>query len=447
MPPHPRPGHGPGDVQPQKLAARPSTTNNRRRPHNTQAPLMPKPIPPDKLAHALELYTKCLLACHTHTPPESSSSRYLGSTTAPSECSQASQNDPAPEALLSFSGSNLSPVSTTPKGKPIELVAYDGTIVKTRSRKRLTPKARAKAALIRYLGSCESCHGRSVSVCLLNDLWIEIFSDTTQCPMDHHDLAALEEARKVAAFKQQNPEHPTYPLSASTSNSSRYLPQNTSTDQSDDASTFQTDTLMGVGQSVELYEPNMLHIDSLATSIENFNEEIPAPEPAYYVPSESRCTPPFTSQADSAPTKFILGTWRASYYYCNAANGCSKILKDVESLQSHFADAHFTFEHLETPHRFTCLYCNTLNDSYVETCQSCGQATIEVQVWGRFIWDLPQYQPVDQSVIDSDLQSSSSVIPLADEYAVMDLHYGVGPNGRVWTDSTSSDIQSYDSHR
>ena len=434
MSPPPGPGHGPVDSQPQSSATRPPTTNDRRRPLTLQAPLAPKPVPQEKLAHALDLYTKYLLACHTHTPPESTSSHYLGSTTAPSECSQTSQNDPAPESMVVFSG-NLSPVSPSTKGKSKELVAFDGSIVKTRTRKRLSPKTRAKAALIRYLGSCESCHGRSVSVCLLNATF-KPFADTPQCPLDHHDIAALEAARKAAAFRQQHPEHPTYPLSASTSNSSQYVPHNTS-DQSDDASTLQANTLMGVGQSVESYEPNMLDISAVATSIESFNQEIPSPEPAYYVPLESRSTPPFTTQDDSRPSDLFLGTWRPNYYYCNAVTGCREIFNDIESLQSHFADAHFSFERLPAPLRFICLSCNTLNDRYEGPCASCGQAIIDVQVWGKFIWDQPQYPPIGQSVSNSDLQSLSSIIPLSSDYAVMDLHYGLGPNGRNWVDGGS----------
>ena len=45
-----------------------------------------------------------------------------------------------------------------------ELTAFNGSKVKQRVRKKLSPKGRAKAALVRWLGSCWVCRQRNVSV-------------------------------------------------------------------------------------------------------------------------------------------------------------------------------------------------------------------------------------------------------------------------------------------
>jgi hypothetical protein len=67
---------------------------------------------------------------------------------------------------------------------PSSLVNFDGGKAKIRTRRRLSPKSRAKAALIRYLGSCQVCQNRRVP-----------------CPLEHHDIEALERERLKSKTK------------------------------------------------------------------------------------------------------------------------------------------------------------------------------------------------------------------------------------------------------
>ena len=136
-------------------------------------PEYPLKIPPEKQAKAVELYNSYMLAdLLAQNDTVTHNDGYLlptGQSTARSVTSQASSKHrgaPSTSAstydamtdygsVVSF---NQSPTSAT------ELTSFDGKKVRTRKRKRLTPKARAKAALVRYLGSCQPCRSRRVPV-------------------------------------------------------------------------------------------------------------------------------------------------------------------------------------------------------------------------------------------------------------------------------------------
>jgi hypothetical protein len=139
-------------------------------------PDYPIRIPPDKQAKALDLYLKFKLeevlaqsptashhdGYHLDVPGPSTarsvssrgSSKRRG---APSTTASACDGVTDYSSVVSF---DLSPSSAKPK----EFVAYDGKKVKTRTRKKLDPTTRAKAALVRYLGSCPPCRSRRVPV-------------------------------------------------------------------------------------------------------------------------------------------------------------------------------------------------------------------------------------------------------------------------------------------
>jgi hypothetical protein len=136
-------------------------------------PVYPTPIPSDKQEKALQLYVKYkreveLAFEHTSfhpTPPITtksvvastpvcrqistsiSSSTYDGLTDLSSVISFDDRES-------SFSGKNLLG----------DLISFDGKTTKQRVRKRLNPTEKAKAALIRYLGSCWVCRSRKVPV-------------------------------------------------------------------------------------------------------------------------------------------------------------------------------------------------------------------------------------------------------------------------------------------
>jgi hypothetical protein len=139
-------------------------------------PDYPIRIPPDKQPKALDLYRKLKLQeMLAQSPTASNHDGYHldvpGPSTAHSVTSHgSSKRRGAPstaasmcDAVTDYSSVVSFDLSTT-SAKPKEFVAYDGKKVKTRTRKKLDPTARAKAALVRYLGSCSPCRSRRVPV-------------------------------------------------------------------------------------------------------------------------------------------------------------------------------------------------------------------------------------------------------------------------------------------
>jgi hypothetical protein len=132
----------------------------------------PIKIPPEKQTKAVELYTHFIMAdLLAQNDTVTLNDGYLLPTGPPTARSVTSQTSSKHRGAPSTSAStydatdygsvvsfNQSPTSAT------ELTSYDGKKVKTRTRKRLNPKARAKAALVRYLGSCQPCRSRRVPV-------------------------------------------------------------------------------------------------------------------------------------------------------------------------------------------------------------------------------------------------------------------------------------------
>lgn len=64
-------------------------------------------------------------------------------------------------SVMSFDGNEASPLSAKAVA---ELSTFDGKKVKQRTRKKFSKAAKAKTALVRYLGSCRVCHERRVPV-------------------------------------------------------------------------------------------------------------------------------------------------------------------------------------------------------------------------------------------------------------------------------------------
>ena len=114
-------------------------------------PNYPIPIPSDKLAKAIKLYKKYRIEVASK---EAIRSKPPG--TRPSR-SESSVFENATTTSISTRSSNQSAIEG-------ELVAFNGFKVRQRVRKPLTPIAKTKAALVRYLGPCRVCLMRRVSV-------------------------------------------------------------------------------------------------------------------------------------------------------------------------------------------------------------------------------------------------------------------------------------------
>ena len=144
-------------------------------------PIYPIPIPSEKLPKALKLYTRYRLeeglAQRVQQPGQTYGGSLLSPATAQSITSRTSSRRYTPSvstsayegvtdlsSLVSFNGEE-SPSSATANGGT-ELMTFDGKKIKQRTRKPLSPTAKAKAALIRYLESCWVCRSRRVPVSL-----------------------------------------------------------------------------------------------------------------------------------------------------------------------------------------------------------------------------------------------------------------------------------------
>jgi hypothetical protein len=138
-------------------------------------PAYPISIPPSKFAKAVRLYTLFryeeglaqrhgpahadpLLSPATAQSVTSRSSRVY----TPSVSTSAYDGLTDRSSLVSFTEEESAPLGQG--NGSTELIAYNGTRIKPRVRKPLSPTAKAKAALIRCLGSCTSCRNRRVPV-------------------------------------------------------------------------------------------------------------------------------------------------------------------------------------------------------------------------------------------------------------------------------------------
>lgn len=144
-------------------------------------PEYPIKIPPEKQEKALELYVALKLeevlaqndmatdSAHRDgyhlTAPGPSTARSVRSQTSSKGRIALSTSASAYDAMTDYgsvvSFNQQSPTSAT------ELTSFDGRRVRTRKRNKLSPTARAKAALVRYLGSCPPCRARRVPVSMI----------------------------------------------------------------------------------------------------------------------------------------------------------------------------------------------------------------------------------------------------------------------------------------
>jgi hypothetical protein len=136
-------------------------------------PIYPIPIPSDKREKALQLYVKYkreveLALEHTSFHPTSHITTKSVVTSTPA-CRQISTS------ISSSTSDGLTDLSSVISfddressfsGKNLlgDLISFDGKTVKRRARRGLNPTAKAKAALIRFLGSCWVCRSRRVPV-------------------------------------------------------------------------------------------------------------------------------------------------------------------------------------------------------------------------------------------------------------------------------------------
>lgn len=134
--------------RPQPTPARPLPNNNSRSP----APLVyPLPIHADKLVRARQLY-----------------SQYLQANEIQKHLPETQKENSSGSALAGTTGDSAGGSSVVSTGNELESLPADGEpqIVRARKRANLSPEVKARAALIRHLGSCPVCRARRVLVSL-----------------------------------------------------------------------------------------------------------------------------------------------------------------------------------------------------------------------------------------------------------------------------------------
>jgi hypothetical protein len=144
-------------------------------------PNYPIAIPPEKFDRAVTLFGKLRLAEGLAQRAQEPAPTYGGSRldipgrSGPPSIASSGPHTPSAttsnyggggttdmSSVVSFED-NESPSSVTANAST-ELISYDGRRVRHRTRRILSPTGKAKAALIRHLGSCWVCRSRRVQV-------------------------------------------------------------------------------------------------------------------------------------------------------------------------------------------------------------------------------------------------------------------------------------------
>lgn len=367
-----------------------SSPNQSLRPY----PQYPLSISPDKLPRAIELFGKLRLArglaqrerdrAHLEVPNRAGPPSVVSHTSSGhTPVSPSTYGAGRTESVLSFDAE--SPSSAVANASN-EFTTFTGQKVKTRRRDKLSPEAKAKAALIRHLGSCWVCRARRVP-----------------CPLDHHDVEALENGlreREARRHSQPRPQ-PTQDLQrpyrqrAATSPQPSFASAVTVSDgigrsqsQRNPQTTTsfnQDESLIGLGQ-----QPNLLYTDFSAPGSAHspiFTDNLM--DPLASIDAQSQYTSYQNGQM------FRIGVLRQTLFLCQhlvVGGHCQQRFSTPDELQTHFETAHFAFTRIDPAHRFHCFDCGNMCTFPDDPCLGCGfHGVKELWIYGSFI-RIPVYE-------------------------------------------------------
>lgn len=358
-------------------------------PSDPPYPRYPIPIPPDKQDRALELYIEFQSAelaegleqrqneqrpAHNYlsvpgpSAPQSTASRTSSKRHRAPSVSTTGDGQTEFSSVMSFDGDE-SPSSA--KARQSELRTFDGKIVKQRVRKRLSPKSKAKAALIRYLGSCWVCRKRAVS-----------------CPLEHYDIASLEKLHQANLQMRQR-----RPRSMHQSRSSKSIPRrharSISTEQAT-ANPQTSDLFSFIGQNPNLLQSSVPYGTQLDIQspggLDPLSGISPNSAPFYQTATEDPIGHSLYSQYQDG-AMLAIGVLREGYFKCRYLGLCNERFNDPESLQLHFERSHFAYTRIDPACRVVCKQCQYIEDNMNEiSCERCRRTgQFEMWIYGRFI--------------------------------------------------------------
>jgi len=367
---------------------------NQQRPY----PVYPLPIAPEKFERAVILFEKYSLAegLAQREPNRLEPPRRGERPQSVSSHGSSDQHTPSTRnggTVVSF-GEGGSPSSAAANASS-ELTSYDGRKVKTRTRRPLSPVARARAALIRHLGSCWVCRSRRVP-----------------CPLEHHDIARLQTEMIRRRRQPQSRPQPSPIVGRDTRATTLPGPQR--------PNFIATTNVMGRTRS-DPPLPNGLHLEQFELTGLGQNEELMhhhAPMAGFHSPlypedplrgmqggemafpdinfpagldlSEFTQQDPYSNHQNGA--LFALGVRDGWYYRCRHLEGnCQQIFDSEEHLQAHF-ETHFAYTRVLPPQRYVCVACKSMSEHPIAICYSCqNSGTIEHLIMGSYIRQ-PSYQ-------------------------------------------------------
>ncbi|CZR68388.1 uncharacterized protein PAC_18287 [Phialocephala subalpina] len=381
--------------QPSPPAAQQPTPSS---PPHQPYPNYPLPIPPDKHAKALQLYKQYKLEKQLSQQPQSATSNHHGfHLSVPGPAPPRSTTSVASSRrhrALSISTSNYDAVtdlssvvsfddneSLTSRGRPDELMSFDGKKIKQRRRSKLNPTKRAKAALVRCLGSCWVCRSRRVP-----------------CPLEHHDIQSLEKLWQ-ASEGHRPPQHKTSSSGSSTSQGTTTF---SAIKEENISSSSQSDALAGIGGDLgsELlgqygaFDPT-LDIQSPGGVNGDQRSQVPAPATLNLVAPNLPVLDPNPYSSYQNGQMIAIGVYRNGLFYCQHLDGlCQEYFEDADMLQLHFELFHFAFTRIDPAYRYICSAetCLLMNDNATGPCYNCGSHnTIEPWIYGHYI-RVPSFQ-------------------------------------------------------
>jgi hypothetical protein len=397
-------------------------------------PIYPLPIPPEKQAKARKLYRDYLFQELTskkleplsatsyrnesflsvpgpptlHSMTSHTSSRYKRAASVSTSTYDAATDF---SSMVSFDGYE-SPSSSKGKAKAEPKSIYSGQPVKQHTRSKLSSVKRAKAALMRHLGSCWVCRSRKVP-----------------CPLSHYDLDSLNQLTP-----QGHRSHSQSLSLASIPSSSRPTPvlgghQNISSVSQNyalagiEGNPQLLERLGPIATTLDIQSPGGNYGDTHLSAADAGSIDLLAPEVRAASPG------PYDSYQNGA--MFAIGVLKGLYFCQHLDDTCNEHFITEDELQDHFAVAHFPFTRIDPAHRFVCSSCRLENNLADGPCGNCGvSGSIERWIFGHFI-RMPSYErhaPDGQDLLGYVLPSAPLYTASTFTFSSTDFDFDLGNN-------------------